>query len=47
MITFKWLPGFSIKRKMTGREQDSGETERERVLEAEHRRERKIVSAIK
>ncbi len=39
--------GFHIKRKMRGREQDSGETERESVLEAEHCRERGIVSAIK
>jgi len=32
---------------MRGREQDSRETERERVLEAEHCRERKIALAIK
>ncbi len=38
---------FNIKQKVRGREQDSGETERERVLEAEHRGERKMVSAIK
>jgi hypothetical protein len=39
--------GFYIKRKMRGREQDSGETEREGVLKAEHCRERGKVSAIK
>jgi hypothetical protein len=32
---------------MREREQDSGETERESVLEAEHCKERKMVSAIK
>jgi len=32
---------------MRGREQDSGETEREKVLEAECCGERKMVSAIK
>jgi hypothetical protein len=32
---------------MRGRVQDSGETEREMVLEAEHCEERKMVSAIK
>ncbi len=30
------MPGFYIKWKMRGREQDSGEAERERVLETEH-----------
>jgi len=39
--------GFYIKQKMRGREQDSGETERARVLEAEHCGEREMVSAIK
>ncbi len=37
---------FYIKLKMRVREQDSRETERERVLEAEHCGERKIVSAM-
>ncbi len=42
------LPGFFyIKRKEGEREQDSGETERECVCEAEHCGKRKIASAIK
>jgi hypothetical protein len=32
---------------MSGREQDSGDTDRERVLEAEHCGERKMASEIK
>ncbi len=44
----KGLPGvFYIKLKEGEREQDSGETERECVREAEHCGKRKIVSAIK
>jgi hypothetical protein len=38
---------FYIKRKMGVREQDSGETERERVLEREHCWTSGITSAIK
>jgi hypothetical protein len=38
---------FYIKQKEGGREQDSAETERECVREAEHCGERKIVLAIK
>ncbi len=33
MITWKWMPGFYIKQSEWGREQDSGETERETVCE--------------
>jgi hypothetical protein len=47
MIAWQWLPGFYIKRKMRGREQDREEIERERVLETEHCGERKIALAIK
>jgi hypothetical protein len=38
---------FNIKHKMRGREQDSGETERENVLEAEGCREKEMAPAIK
>ncbi len=47
MITWKSLPGFYIKRKVREREQDSGETKTESVLEAERCGEREMVSAIK
>jgi hypothetical protein len=44
----KWFAtDFYIKWKEGEREQDSRETDRERVREAEHCRERKIVLAIK
>jgi hypothetical protein len=39
--------GFYIKWEMRRRGEDSGETEGERVLEAEHCGERKMASAIK
>jgi hypothetical protein len=47
MIIWKWLPIFFIKWKQRGRQQDSGETERECVLAAEHCGERKIALEIK
>jgi hypothetical protein len=31
MMTWKWMPGFYIKQSEWGKEQDSGETERECV----------------
>ncbi len=47
MIGCKGLPGFYIRWKEGGREQDSRETERECVWEAEYCSKRKIASAIK
>jgi hypothetical protein len=38
--------GFYINWKVRGREQDSGETERECVLVAEHRRKREMASEL-
>jgi len=48
MITWKWLPGFLYLMEDEGkRARQWGDRKRERVLEAEHCMERKMVSAKK
>jgi hypothetical protein len=48
MIEWKWLPGFLYQREDEGkRARQRRDRKRERVLEAEQCRERKIASAIK
>jgi hypothetical protein len=46
-MTWKWFPGFLYQTVVRGREQDSRETERESVLEAECCGEREMALAIK
>jgi hypothetical protein len=47
MIVSKGLPGIFISNGKKGKESEIAERQRECVQEAEHCRERKVVSAIK